>query len=100
MDKTHLNLKNNVKYFRKSAGYSQQELAEKCEISTSFVAEIEIGRRSPSLKTMILIAGVLGIETYMLLIDKENNESDSINNFSRKLLSRIEKDIKDLKGRV
>ncbi len=62
----------NLKNYRKSAGLSQAKLAEKCNLSTSFIAEIEMGRSVPSIKTLETIATALRVEPYQLLIDKEN----------------------------
>ena len=37
----------NMKEGRKVLGYSQMKLAELCGVSTSFIGEIEIGRKFP-----------------------------------------------------
>ena len=51
----------NVKERREQLGISQKELAEKVEISQSFLCDIEQGRSKPSIDTALKIAEVLNI---------------------------------------
>ena len=51
----------NIKEKRKRLGISQKELAEKAEISQSFLCDIEQGRSKPSIDTAIKIAQVLNV---------------------------------------
>lgn len=93
-------LKENIKYYRKQKKFSQQTLAEKSDISTSYVAEIELGRRHPSLHTLLKLATALEIETYQLLIDPNKHKNEIISKFSEILLDRIKMDIIDLQSRI
>jgi len=93
-------LKENIKYYRKQKNFSQQILAEKSDISTSYVAEIELGRRHPSLQTLLKLANALDIDTYQLLIDPNKHKNESISKFSELLLKRIKNDITDLQSRL
>lgn len=93
-------LKENIKYYRSNKGWSQQELAEKSDVSTSYIAEIELGRRNPSLNTLLKIATGLGIETYQLFVDRSKHENQLIKKFSDELVKRIEDDIEDLCSRL
>ncbi|MGL1892209.1 MAG: helix-turn-helix transcriptional regulator [Spirochaetaceae bacterium] len=93
-------LKVNVKYYRTNKNYTQQELAERSDISTSYVAEIELGRRQPSLQTLLKLSTALEIETYQLLIDPDKHDNDTISKFSEELLKRIKIDINELKSRI
>lgn len=93
-------LKANVKYYRTQKKYSQQELAEQSEISTSYVAEIELGRRHPSLQTLQKLSNALKIETYQLLVDPNKHDNDIIAKFSEQLLDRIKDDMKNLQSRL
>ncbi|MCL2834962.1 MAG: helix-turn-helix transcriptional regulator, partial [Treponema sp.] len=52
----------NLKKYRKSRGFSQMELAEKCNTSTSYIGQIEIGNRFPSPAMIEKIAGALEIK--------------------------------------
>ena len=59
-------LKTNIRKFRTALGWSQEKLAEKAEISPSYVTQIELGNRSPSIDIIERIAIALGIEYRML----------------------------------
>ena len=64
------------------------KLAEYCETAPSYIGEIEIGRRFPSLKLIEKIAKVLDIEPYRFFIEEneENKgEMDEIINIISKL---------------
>ena len=50
---------NRIRQTRKLKGWSQEVLAEKCEISLSFIGHIERGTRSMSLDTFASICNVL-----------------------------------------
>ena len=51
----------NIKKRREQLGISQKELAEKADISQSFLCDIEQGRSKPSIDTALKIAEVLNI---------------------------------------
>ena len=51
----------NIKEKRERLGISQKELAEKAEISQSFLCDIEQGRSKPSIDTAVKLADALGI---------------------------------------
>ncbi|TZE81977.1 helix-turn-helix domain-containing protein [Calorimonas adulescens] len=64
----------NIKKYRKQAGLTQQELADKANISRSYLADVENGRYNPSLETLNSIAKVLNIKVSDILngdTDKE-----------------------------
>ena len=58
-----------VSYYRKLKGLSQEELAEKINMSTTFVGMIEAPNlyKAPSLSTLHNIAVVLEVPVYKLL---------------------------------
>lgn len=56
-----------LKKVRIEAGMTQHELAERCGIARSVIANIETGRSEPSKDTAIRIANVLSIEPYDLM---------------------------------
>jgi len=67
-----------LKEFRKKEGLSQMKLAEYCNTATSYIGDIEIGRRFPSIDMIEKIAGVLRIEPYHFFKNKtDNNNTDS-----------------------
>ena len=51
-----------VQKLRKSLGYTQEELAEKLNISRTHVGHVEQGRKSPSLKLMDKLARTLKVK--------------------------------------
>jgi transcriptional regulator with XRE-family HTH domain len=78
----------NLRKFRNSRGFSQMKLAELCNTAPSYIGEIEIGRRFPSLKLIEKIGKVLNIEAYRFFIEEteENmSEFDEIINLISKL---------------
>ena len=56
----------NIKCFRSLRGWSQAKLAEKMEISTNFLADIETGKSWISSFTLIKLANCLEIDVYEL----------------------------------
>lgn len=67
-----------LKEIRECKGLTQQELAELCDMHTTSIGMIEIGRRTPSLATVELFAEKLGVD-YVDLFDfsKEFNLDES-----------------------
>ncbi|MDR0464324.1 MAG: helix-turn-helix domain-containing protein [Treponema sp.] len=63
----------NLKKFRKNEGLSQMKLAEYCDTATSYIGEIEIGRRFPSIDMIEKIAQALRIEPYCFFKSQTNN---------------------------
>ena len=56
----------NLKDMRKSRKISQAKLAEMCESSQAYIAEIEVGKKFPSPDMIEKIASALNIESYYL----------------------------------
>jgi len=56
----------NLKDFRKSHKISQAKLAEMCESSQAYIAEIEVGKKFPSPDMIEKIASSFNIESYFL----------------------------------
>ena len=50
-----------VRAARKEAGFSQEKLAEKADLSTVFISRIERGVESPSVDNLVKIARALGV---------------------------------------
>ena len=57
-----------VKRLRQQHGLTQDQLSEKCEISTSFLGHIERGSRKLSLETAVKIADSLNVSIDTLII--------------------------------
>ena len=92
-------LKLNIKHYRLLRKVSQQQLAEDSNLSTSFIAEIELGRRQPSLRSLVSISEALGVETYLLLVNPNRNANESVNMFSQELLEKITEYVGELKNK-
>lgn len=68
-----------IKHYRSQVKhYSQEELAEKTQMSRSFLAQIENNSRIPSLETLIAIANALEVSANDLLVDNLINTGASI----------------------
>mgnify|MGYP004498170747 FL=1 len=65
-----------VKQKRRESGYTQEKLAEMCDISTGFLGHIESGTRTPSLETLYSIACALhsGVDYFLFdsAVDSDN----------------------------
>jgi transcriptional regulator with XRE-family HTH domain len=78
----------NLRRFRNSKGISQMKLAELCDTAPSYIGEIEIGRRFPSLTLIEKIGKELNIEPYRFFIEETEEyqgEMDEIINLFSKL---------------
>ncbi len=62
-----------IKSLRIKKGYSQEELAEKCEASTVYISEIERGIKNPTVSTLLAIALALDLKLSELCIQIENH---------------------------
>ncbi len=51
----------NIRKFRKNLGWTQEQLAEKAQISVPFMTQIELGRKSASLEVIENISKSLGV---------------------------------------
>ena len=60
----------NLKKFRKQQELSQVKLAELCGTTQNYIAEIETGRRFPSLKLIEKVGQILDVEPYRFFIDE------------------------------
>ena len=65
----------NLKKFRNNRGFSQMKLAELCGTTLSYIGEIEIGRRFPSLKLIEKIGQALDVEPFRFFIDEKGEGS-------------------------
>lgn len=82
----------NMKYYRKKCGYTQEKLAEKLEMSTSYIGDMEARNRFPSVETIEKMAGIFGIKASALF--EEEGCPENVNDFSAKKYKQ------DLKERI
>ncbi len=81
--------------------YSQQQLAERCNIATNYLSEIERGQKFPSVEMIEHISLELNIPPYLLFVDGKTIVNDDLLTkkrnveFSEKLLSEISSILKE-----
>ena len=90
----------NLKKFRKEKSYSQMKLAEKCNISTSYIGEIEIGRKFPSIEMIESICQALEVKPYQLFLEENDYiikkiSPERTDNLIKNLQTIIEKTIRE-----
>jgi transcriptional regulator with XRE-family HTH domain len=59
----------NLRKHRRKCGLTQEQLAEKVNVSTHHIGMIELSRNNPTLELVDRIAAALNIKTYELFID-------------------------------
>jgi len=69
----------NLKKFRKIEGISQAKLAILCDTDLSYIGQIEMGKRFPSIKLIEKIAAVLDVEAYRLFMDDSGMQYGDLN---------------------
>ena len=100
-------LSKNIKRFRQRKGWSQAKLAEKINISTNYLSEIETGRGWVSPLSLIKLANVLEIEVFELFKPQETVSEDISNtinkcldDFSESLRVSFNKSLKDSSKKI
>lgn len=63
----------NIKYYRYLNNYSQEKLAELCDLSPRYISDIERGRKWFAFSNVVKIAKVFNIEYYELFINTERD---------------------------
>ena len=63
-----------IRKLRKQKFWTQEKLAEKADIAPDYLCRIELGKKHPSLKSVLLIANALNITVDDLLIDVQKKE--------------------------
>lgn len=58
-----------IKEIRKQRGYTQAEIAEKINVTTKYVSNIECGSKIPKFETFIMLANALKVDANYLLVD-------------------------------
>ena len=88
----------NLKRFRKEQKMSQMHLAELCETSTSYIGEIEIAKKFPSIEMIEKIAHALNVRPFQLFQDEPNSTlaSDEDRKKKRALVEKIQKSVEDI----
>jgi transcriptional regulator with XRE-family HTH domain len=71
-------LSGNVRAFRKQHGYSQEQLADLCELHRTYIGSVEREERNVSLSTLEVLAEALGVSVPELLTQGEGHERGKI----------------------
>lgn len=69
------------------------KLAERCNTSPSYIGEIEIGKKFPSVEMIDKIAQALRIEPYHLFVNRINKTDVSLQDIYPKLPKSMKEDI-------
>ncbi|MCI6041121.1 MAG: helix-turn-helix domain-containing protein [Clostridiales bacterium] len=75
----YVDLGRRVRKQRQLIGLTQQELAERIGVSTSFVGHVERGTRKASLETLVALSNALGVGVDYLLAGSLQNAPDEEN---------------------
>lgn len=67
-----------IRKLRKQKLWTQEKLAELAEITPDYLCRIELGRKHPSLKTILLVANALDTTADELLIDVQKRNLSAI----------------------
>lgn len=61
-------MRKNIKYYRRKLGYTQETFAEACDLSTSYIKQIESKKefKNVSLTTLLKLSQTLGISVHEL----------------------------------
>jgi len=63
----------NLRKYRTARGLSQEKFAEACGLHRTYISDIERFQRSISLENVQKIADALGVETYKLFMEREDD---------------------------
>ena len=80
------NLGKNIRFFRFRRQFSQADLAEKSNISVTFLSNIERGNNFPQAGTLCNLAGALNVQVWELFRGESASEEE------KPLLDRISED--------
>ena len=76
-------LSQNIKRFRQRKGWSQEKLAEKMEISTNYLSDIERKRGWVSPFSLVKLANALEIDVFELFKPQETASLDKIETINK-----------------
>ena len=92
-------LAKNIKRARTRLNYSQMDLSELCGLSTSFLGQIEAGKKFPSPSNLEKIASVLGLKPYQLFFEDEEwevfDKYEHITSLYQELREKINTDLEE-----
>ena len=76
-----MKLKENLRFLRRKAGYTQTELAKKMHLRQYNISDYEIGRIEPNIQTLIKFADIFNVSVDFIICrkGKDENETDEFN---------------------
>lgn len=77
INKRHLAFGKRIRFLRLKGGFSQEDLAELCELDRTYIGGIERGERNPSLKNILRLADALGVSPTILFEGSDDPEEES-----------------------
>jgi len=89
----------NIKRRRAELNLTQSQLAEQLEISSTYIAELEIASKNASLDVIQRLCEVLSMRPYEMLIeegvdDQSNDSRDAIRNLTKEATTILNKVVK------
>lgn len=87
---------NNKLYeLRKQKGFSQEELANRLNVSRQTVSKWEVGDSTPDMEKLIAISDLFGISLDELILDKSPTPPPVVQSAKSEVYSEIKSDIKE-----
>lgn len=83
-----------IQELRKERNMTREELAERAEISTKFLYEVEMGKKGISAETLLKIGIALSTSCDYLLTGEGKNRNGRFDNLSPKQIKKLEKIVK------
>ncbi len=67
-----------LRELRRKSNFSQEKLAQECDLDRTFISLLERGKRQPSLITLFKLSSVLGIPAskFIKIIEKKISENN------------------------
>ncbi|WP_296330835.1 helix-turn-helix transcriptional regulator [uncultured Treponema sp.] len=88
---------NNLKKYRKEQKLSQMKLADLCGTSASYIGEIEIGKKFPSIEMIQKFSEAMNIQPYKLLMTENDFFAPVlIQDKKLKLIEKLQHSIQDI----
>lgn len=89
-----------IRKAREDMGYTREQFAEKLDVSVSYLAELERGRTGISVKMLVKVCNVLGLNADYVLFGSERTEDemrlDAIHRINEKYLPLLDNMIEQL----
>jgi len=58
----------NLRYYRKKAGFTQEKLGVRAKVDSYYISRLELGKENVSADTLAKLADVLKIEIHLLFL--------------------------------